>query len=223
MRRGDGYVMCSEGLREPFFNRAGALTCRAVARTAAWAERTLSRRNMNTTILVYEDCVASLGLLDSGYRRVDTMVVLFSAGPVGGPEDGQHVSASTVPNDWTSAYLRSFYGDDRLMDVVTPIVVSLLHSRDVTLLESRMAGEVAGVLAIFRTNGIAGVYCVGTAPEHRREGVATRLLTKAKMIADSEGRALVLQTLKSDGVLGFYHDRGFEQMHAKAVLEKRLK
>ncbi|MDG7033625.1 MAG: GNAT family N-acetyltransferase [Nitrososphaerota archaeon] len=106
---------------------------------------------------------------------------------------------------------------------MTPIVASLSQSRAVTLLESRADDEVTGVLAIFRTKGIAGVYCVGTTPEHRREGVATSLLSKAKEIADSEGRALVLQTLKSDGVLNFYLDRGFEPLYTKAVLEKRLK
>ena len=74
---------------------------------------------------------------------------------------------------------------------------------------------------MFRTPGVIGAYCVGTVPEYRGRGVATGLLEKAKEVADSEGNALVLQTLASDGVLGFYVERGFEVMYAKRMLEKK--
>ena len=221
--RGDGYLMTSEELPEPFFNHAGALTCRGAKRTAVWAERELFRRGKNAAFLGFEDCEATPYSIASGYRRVDVMAVLTSGGPAEGRGDRRKIPPSTSPQEWTSAYLRSFYGDEGLTDVVTPIISSLSQSQAVTLLESRADGEVAGVLAIFRTRGIAGVYCVGTTPEHRREGVATSLLAKAKEIADSEGRTIVLQTLKSDGVLKFYLNRGFEQLYTKAVLEKRLK
>ncbi|MCL4355106.1 MAG: GNAT family N-acetyltransferase [Nitrososphaerota archaeon] len=221
--RGDGYLMTSEEFPEPFFNHAGALTCRGAKRTAAWAERELFRRGKNSTFLGFEDCEATPFFIALGYRRVDVMAVLSSAGRAKSRRGGRKMLPSPSPREWASAYLRSFYGDEGLTAVVTPIVASLSQSRAVTLLESRADDEVTGVLAIFRTKGIAGVYCVGTTPEHRREGVATSLLSKAKEIADSEGRALVLQTLKSDGVLNFYLDRGFEPLYTKAVLEKRLK
>ena len=221
--RGDGYLMTSEELPEPFFNHAGALTCRGTKRTAVWAERELFSRGKNATFLGFEDCEATSYFIASGYRRVDVMAVLSSGGPAESSGDRWKMPPSASPQEWTSAYLRSFYGGEGLTDVVTPIVASLSQSRAVTLLESRADGEVAGVLAIFRTREIAGVYCVGTTPEHRRQGVATSLLAKAKEIADSEGRAIVLQTLKSDGVLKFYLDRGFEPLYTKAVLEKRLK
>ncbi|HME19378.1 MAG TPA: GNAT family N-acetyltransferase, partial [Nitrososphaerales archaeon] len=139
--------------------------------------------------------------------------------PIG--DDGrQKVTASTEARAWTVAYLRSFYGSEELAGVVGPIVSSLLQSRNVTLLEARVRGDTAGVLALFRTPMIAGAYCVGTVPEHRRRGIATALLAKARQIADSEGRVLVLQTLTSEGGAEFYLGRGFEKIHAKRVLEK---
>ena len=220
---GDGYLLTSDWLAEPFFNRAGAITCAGAKRTAVWAERELSRRGVNPTFLGYEDCDATSYLIASGYRRVDAMTVLFSTGSTWKGGGRWKVEPSSSAQEWTSAYLRSFYGNEGLTEVVTPIVASLSRSPAATLLESRVDCEVAGVLAIFRTRGIAGIYCVGTTPEHRREGVATSLLAKARETAGSEGRALVLQTLISDGVLQFYLDRGFQPSHTKAVLEKRLK
>jgi GNAT superfamily N-acetyltransferase len=216
---GDGYLISSEELRESFFNRAGSLTCQGLAETAAWAERHFFRRGMGSTFLAFESCKTADSLLAAGYRPVDTMTVLLSKSPIG--DDGlQKVTASTEARAWTAAYLRSFYGSDELAGVVGPIVSSLLRSRNVTLLEARVRGGTAGVLALFRTPGIAGAYCVGTVPEHRRRGIATALLAKARQIADSEGRILVLQTLTSEGGPEFYLGRGFEKMNAKRVLEK---
>jgi len=174
---------------------------------------------MSSTFLAFESCKSADSLLAAGYRPVDVMTVLLSKAPIG--DDGrQKVTASTEARAWTVAYLRSFYGSEELAGVVGPIVSSLLQSRNVTLLEARVRGDTAGVLALFRTPMIAGAYCVGTVPEHRRRGIATALLAKARQIADSEGRVLVLQTLTSEGGAEFYLGRGFEKIHAKRVLEK---
>ena len=222
VRRGDGYLLSSDALREPFFNRAGALTCRGTVGTAEWAERYFGGSGMSTTFVAFASC-ASLDLLrSSGYVQVDRMNVLVSKGPARevGDERGT-VRAS--PGSWTAAYLRSFYGDEELTGTVKPIVVSILKDRAATLLERRAGGETAGVIALFRTQGVLGVYCVGTLPEHRRQGIATALLAKARQVAEKEGRSLVLQTLASEGAIQLYLDNGFEPMYDKVVLEKRLK
>jgi GNAT superfamily N-acetyltransferase len=132
----------------------------------------------------------------------------------------QPVEVSTDPGSWTLAYLRSFYGDVGLSGAVEPVVSSLSKSKQVTFLESRAGGTLAGVLALFRTPGLAGVYCVGTVPEQRNKGIASSLLARARQIADSEGRVMILQTLESDGALQFYLNRGFEELYDKIVLEK---
>ena len=217
--RGDGYLLSSESLTESFFNRAGSLGCRGVAGAAAWAERRLSRSGTRPTFLVFDSCTTAKTLLASGYSLVDTMTVLVSKGPIAGGDGGQEVRTAASAKEWTSTYLRAFYGDEGLARVVEPIVASF-KARTVTLLDSRVKGEAVGVLALFRTPGILGVYCVGTVPEHRRKGVATGLLAAAGRIAETEGRALVLQTLASEGALRFYLERGFEEMYSKLVLEK---
>ncbi len=219
---GEGYLLTSEALTEPFFNRAGALSCGAVARTVAWAESAFSSTKMNSTVLVFDSCRAVKALLAAGYREVDVMKVLFSKGWKGREGGGrQNVMTSTDPDRWTAAYLRSFYGSEELVGVVTPIVASLMKAGTVTLLEARVRGDTAGVLAVSRSARTSGVYCVGTVPEYRNQGVATGLLAKAWEIATAEGRSLVLQTLVSEGALRFYLRRGFEVMYSKHVLEKK--
>ncbi len=174
---------------------------------------------MNPTILVFKSCNAD-SLLAAGYRKVDEMTVLHSTRTI--TDGGAHhtVLPSSDPREWTLAYLRSFYGDEKLARVVQPRVASLMKSKEVTLLEAHLGGKIAGVSALFRTRGIAGVYCVGTIPKFRRRGVATALLSRAREMADSEERALVLQTLTSDGATAFYRARGFARVHSKLVLEK---
>ncbi len=221
--QGEGYLLSSGELNEPFFNRSGALTCGAVLATTAWAERALFSAGLDSTLLVFDSCSAAKKLIMSGYLQTDNMTVLGSGRPPrgGGPEIG--VRTTKDSEDWTSVYLRSFYGDERLRDVIRPIISPLVNLRVVTLLESRMRGETAGVLALFRTPGILGVYCVGTVPEFRKRGVATALLGRAGQIASEEGRSLILQTLMSDGALQFYLRRGFKAMYSKLVLTRKLK
>ena len=175
---------------------------------------------MNCTFVVYDSCSAAKKLAALGYRQVDVQSVLFSKDPVGEGGKEQEVAVTVRPEGWTAAYLRSFYGNEDLAVVVNPIVSSLLKTRGATLLESRVRGKTAGVLALYRTPGIIGVYCVGTVPEYRKKGVATALLAVARRMAEAERRTLILQTLASDGTLQFYLRRGFELMYSKLVLEK---
>ena len=217
-----GYLLTSEDFREPFFNRAGTLTCTGVDETAKWAGKKLAAHGMDSTFLAFDSCArAANALEDSGYKQVDRMTVLLSKGPVGTESASQTAIVSPPSADsWTRAYLGAFYGDQELAACVAPIVGRLLKARSATLLEGRIQGETAGVLAIFRTEGLAGVYCLGTVPERRRLGVAETLLHRAKEIAEREGRKLVLQSLASDGAEGYYKKRGFIALYSKRMLCK---
>jgi GNAT superfamily N-acetyltransferase len=218
-----GYLLTSGDFREPFFNRAGTFACKGVSETAAWAEKKLAARGMGSTFLVFDSCArATRALEDSGYKPFDTMTVLVSNGPVGGEGAAQaKIIASPSADSWTRAYLGAFYGGQELAASVAPIVRGLLKTRTTTLLEARLHDETAGVMAIFRTGGLAGVYCLGTVPEHRKKGIAERLLQSAKEIADREGRKLILQSLSSDGSEGYYTKRGFVPLYSKRMVRKQ--
>jgi GNAT superfamily N-acetyltransferase len=217
-----GYLLTSKDLREPFFNRACVLDCRRADATVAWAEGKLMVHGTSPTITILDSCTKAVRKLQaSGYRAVDMMTVMISKGPIKSP--------SAVPvtiiephaaDSWTRTYLEAFYGDLELASGVTPIVTRLLKLNAVTLLEARVGGETAGVLAAFRTRGLVGVYCVGTTSVHRGKGVAGTLLSRAKAMATAEGRHLVLQALASDDSKRYYLKRGFKVLYSKQMLSK---
>jgi len=217
-----GYVLTSEDFREPFFNRACILNCRGADATVAWAEERLTANDMGLTITIPGSCTRAVMRLEaSGYRPVDEMTVMISKDLGRSASEAQiAVNERPAADRWTRAYLEAFYGDQELAPYVTPIVARLLERSDVTLLEARVGGETAGVLAMFRTKGLIGVYCVGTIPEHRRKGVAGSLLSKAKSIAGAEGRHLVLQALASDVSTRFYLEKGLRILYSKQLLSK---
>ena len=216
------YLLTSESFRETFFNRACILNCRGVDATVAWAEGRLLAHDAVSTITIFDSCIeASRGLRASGYRPVDTMTVMLSISPAK-PADVVQVTINErpAPDSWTRAYLEAFYGDQEFAPHVTPIVARLRKLNAVTLLEAIVGDETAGVLAIFRTKGLAGIYCVGTVPDHRRKGVAGTLLSKAVAISKAEGRHLFLQSLASDDTLRYYLERGFRVLYSKKLLSK---
>ena len=217
-----GYLLSSESFRETFFNRACSLNCRGVDAMVAWAEGRLMAHDKVSTVTIFDSCTkAARGLGVSGYRHVDTMTVMLSISPAN-PADTVQVTVRErpAPDGWTRAYLEAFYGDQELAPHVTPIVARLRKLNAVTLLEAIVGDETAGVLAIFRTEGLAGIYCVGTVPDHRRKGVAATLLSKSAAISKAEGRHLFLQSLASDDTLRYYLERGFRVLYSKKLLSK---
>ena len=217
-----GYLLTSNDFREPFFNRACILNCRGVDATVAWAEEKLMAHGTESLVTIFDSCTKAVrDLRASGYRPVDKMTVMVADGS-GKPGSPGSVSIEDRPaaDGWTRAYLEAFYGNQELAPHTTPIVTRLLELEAATLLEARVVGETAGVLALFRTKGLAGVYCVGTVPEHRRKGVAGALLSRAKFIAGVEGRRLVLQVLASDVSTHYYLERGFKELYSKQLLSK---
>jgi GNAT superfamily N-acetyltransferase len=182
----------------------------------------LIAHNMGSTITIFASCAEAVrGLEASGYRPADTMTVLLSNDSAKSVFTGQvTINEKPAPDIWTRAYLEAFYGDQELAPHVTSIVARLLKLKAATLLEARVGDDAAGVLAILRTAGLAGVYCVGTIPEHRRKGVAATLLSRARAIAGAEGRRLFVQSLASDGTSHYYLERGFRVLYSKQLMSK---
>jgi GNAT superfamily N-acetyltransferase len=177
---------------------------------------------MASTITIFASCTKAVeGLEASGYVPADTMTVLLSSDSAK-PASPTKVTINERPaaDSWTRAYVHAFYGDQEFAPHITQIVNRLLKPNAVTLLEAKVGDDTAGVLAIFRTAGLAGVYCVGTIPEHRRKGVAGTLLSRAKAIAGAEGRHLFLQSLASEGTSRYYLQRGFSIVYSKKLLSK---
>jgi GNAT superfamily N-acetyltransferase len=122
--------------------------------------------------------------------------------------------------DWAGTYLDAFYGERSLLPTVTRVVERISPLREASLFLARLRGEPAGVLALFRTGEICGVYCVGTSPGSRGARVASTMLKVAADVAAGERRKLVLQTILSDSVESLYTKLGFERLYLKDIFAK---
>jgi GNAT superfamily N-acetyltransferase len=122
--------------------------------------------------------------------------------------------------EWCDTYLLSFYGDLSAKPQVLGTARRLSRLEEATLLVAEVKGKVVGVTALYRTPGLLGLYCLGTAPRHRGKGVARTLLSASKRIAAAEGRRLVLQSLLSEETHPFYSRFGFRKLYVKRLLQK---
>ena len=221
----DSYVLLSRDFDEYFFNRAGFLECREGSAIIPVVEHAFEVAGRTPCFTVPEECRETAQAVESaGYDTFDRMSVMRLGGSVFGTTADEKVSSGHAVDavDWATTYSLSFYGDLRAKVPVTKIATRLESNPAVTLLASKKAGELVGVLAAFRTPALLGVYCVGTLKEHRRSGVASSLLSEASRIALSESRELVLQTIVSDGVGMFYVERGFSEVYSKLLMRKEI-
>jgi GNAT superfamily N-acetyltransferase len=159
-------------------------------------------------------------LRGSGFSVLEKMYVLAADPTPANEPIGVSFDVEPDLRSWASVYLNSFYGDQGLQPCVERATRMAAKDKAVSLVLVRRGKEALGGMALYRSENILGVYCVGTLPRHRRTGVASSLLSFASRIARDEGLSLVLQTFSEDGVEGFYAKRGFGRIYEKEVLMK---
>ena len=220
---GDSYILDSRYTSEPFFNRAGLLSCNTSEGELRRIEGTFRRNRRIPHVVLPEDCARSASMLRAaGYTDVDRMVVWAAGGDA--IQASEKVRVRRVMADeaekWCEAYLLSFYGDLVSKPQVERIIRRASGLKEVSLLVAEVRGKVVGVTALFRTPGLLGLYCLGTLPKHRGRGVARTILSIALGLAVAEGRRLVLQSLLSEETHPFYSRFGFQKLYVKRLLQK---
>ncbi len=217
------YLLSSEELDEPFFNRAGFLTCDPSSLPISDVESAFSAAKRDYVVTFYEPCrEAGAALRKRGYAVVDRMAVMKMRRPKASRRNPA-VIRRAEPREagaWCDAYLGSFYGDLALKRKVAPIARRVSELPAVTLLVAESDKKVVGVTALFRTPHLLGLYCLGTLPDYRGRGVAHSLVSEAQRIAGSEGRKLVLQALQSESAEPFYLKAGFRRLYTKVLARK---
>lgn len=215
------YLILSSVFNEWFFNRAGFLDCNQGPDLIASLEGVFHRAGKQPCFTLKEDCIQLEAFLKShGYVTFDQMSVMQLDRSDMTRLDGlKFLRGSQVKTDrWASTYLLSFYGELSLQEPTMIVANRVAKDPSVTLMSAERGDTTVGVLAVFRTPGLLGVYCVGTLADHRRSGVAGSLLSEAADIAADEGRLLILQTMISDMVEDFYARRGFKRLYLKHIM-----
>lgn len=219
----DTYLLFSGNYQEYFFNRGGFL--KVTGRSASMVEAMeteFAKRGVAPSIFVQSDSLDS-GILHvftkRGYRIADQMSVMELDTPSFEANTKLVVEVAVADSlkQWAEVYLEAFYGNVELIDAVLDVLKKVSRNRDTTLVLARLDKRPVGVLALFRSPGVAGVYCVGTIPGARGEHVASTILAFANKLAAAEKRRLILQTILSDSVEPLYLKLGFRRLYLKEL------
>jgi len=222
----DAYVLLSRDFDEYFFNRAGFLRVGPDSEVLLEKmEGEFGKKKLTPYVFVQSESLYPRLLQKfskSGYRISDQMSVMemgepsFSVNPQVTLEMGNKERIT----EWVDVYVRAFYGTVELESKVTPVLRRVSKIPEVGLLLAYLDGMVVGALALLRTDGMCGVYCVGTVPEVRGRRVASTMLEFASRLAVKEGRKLILQTILSDSVEPLYLRAGFRRVCLKELFVK---
>ena len=233
------YAIFSDAFKdEYFYNRGGFLGAERVPEDAIEAiEREFAKRKRATPFILVEegrpwDKLHAVALLE-GLRRPATGCWSWRARPqaksksASNPEVERHrrrlplkgEGAPGVDPDLPPGVLRRPEARAARSDKIMRKVVK---DKKASVILARVGQAPAGCAVMYRSaGGVAGAYCIGTAPSFRERGVAATMLKHMREIAEGEGRRLILQTLASDSVEGFYLKQGFRLAYTKTLYERR--
>lgn len=233
------YAIFSDAFKdEYFYNRGGFLGAERVPEDAVEAiEREFAKRERATPFVLVEEGrpwdKLHTALFSRGYAVRDRMSVMeVPRGAKSKSAPNPEVEFTLVGSrskgkelqEWTRTYLQAFYGDQKLSDAVSKIMRKVVKDKKVSVILARVGKAPAGCAALYRSaGGVVGAYCIGTAPSFRGRGVAATMMKHLREVAEGEARRLVLQTLASDSVEGFYLKQGFRLAYKKTLYERRPK
>lgn len=144
-------------------------------------------------------------------RKVDTMYVLRSS-EVATPAGDVVVCRQADVPVWIDVFVKSF-SVPSWKDEVTNIITKNFNKLELLLAYHK--DKPAGCAALYTKNKATGLYCLGTLPGFRSNGIATVILQNAKILAKPD--FLFLQTLGSEGLLGLYKRSGFCVVYEKSI------
>jgi hypothetical protein len=222
----DAYLLFSRDFKEYFFNRGGFL--RVTTRAAGIVdtmEVEFEAHGLTPHVFVQSDSLTTRLLqnfAEKGYRIADQMSVMEVESPSFkvNPKLTLEMGVDGKLEQWAEVYLKAFYGDTKLSKAVLAVLARVSKNKEASLLLASLGDRPVGALAILRSPGVSGVYCVGTIPDMRGAHVASTMLDFSNRLAINEGRKLILQTILSDSVEPFYLKLGFRRAYLKELFVK---
>ena len=119
------------------------------------------------------------------------------------------VEGADALREWVESFITSFGVTPQIIDDATRIEEERPDSARITRFAARRDGRVVGTSLLYEAHGVAGVYVVSTAPDHRRQGIGTALSTAALTTGREHG--LHVGTLQASPLGALVYPRmGFE-------------
>ncbi|MEU3034381.1 GNAT family N-acetyltransferase [Streptomyces griseoaurantiacus] len=156
-------------------------------------------------------------LLGHGFERVGAMPVMaVSLDRVSEVPAPPGVEIEVLEGDdpgtcaaWVRAYGPSFGVGPELVDTVVGLEQEWARDPRAVRFLARQDGRAVGTSLLFDAHGVAGVYLVATAEEHRRRGIGAALTAAA--LEEGRRRGLHVGTLQASGLgAPVYARMGFE-------------
>ena len=164
--------------------------------------------------------------IESGYRITDKMEILAKQAGTNQTfsdvDSDFQVSVTRDAESWNSVFMRCYAIPKSWRDELIRREGEALLNKRVNLVKSIRKSDsepVGCLLTYLEPKGCLGIYCVGTVPEARRQGVAIGLLQFSEQIASLDGASLLtLQTLTSDHVAPMYKKIGYKTEFERDIL-----
>jgi N-acetylglutamate synthase-like GNAT family acetyltransferase len=230
----DAYALFSKQFKdEYFFNHGGFLDAEKDAEAIVGAlEKEFGGRKLPVACVFVQDGrpweKIRRSVISRGYKVDNVMSVMefVRRKPVTPNPDVRITILGSSSHDkeireWSGAYLEAFYGGKKLLEIVQGIMRKAIEDAGTSLILARIKQTVVGCAALYRTDDLAGAYCIGTVPDFRKRGVGATMLDSMIEIAAREKRRLILQTLLSDSAEGFYLKQGFKRAYSKDIFVRR--
>jgi GNAT superfamily N-acetyltransferase len=208
-----------------FFNRVNNILCccdnvRSVLKEAA---RIFSERGLKCYVYIDDSyTVLEKILLETRFTLLDTMQA-FRSNINKIQYENQKIYVDKIDIDllpiWIDLFCKSFNALEWKSEVER---ILKMHFNELTLLVAyikRNSTQIpAGCALLFNLHGLIGLYCLGTIPSFRRQGLARKIIKVSLDIARQQSATfLICQAFTNEGFAEIYERLGFQLVYKKKI------
>ena len=193
-----------------FFNKLSAITCIHEKTIDQLCEQ-FSKNATNLFVYSLNSPEFEKLLKVKGFAYYDTQYVLKKTSL-----SSKKPSVVKISTDNASIWTKIFCDAYDCPEWFDP--VSLIVNNSLSVVDYFMDESMSSCMALYQTNSILGLYCLGTIPSNRKKGTASSLIDFATNEAKERNLGfLMLETYGKDKLLKFYSKLGFETLYFKNI------
>ncbi|MDE1762651.1 MAG: GNAT family N-acetyltransferase [Thaumarchaeota archaeon] len=150
-------------------------------------------------------------LLERHFKLYDVQHVLTRI-----PTSTAKSSARKISERESMAWSKTFCSAYDCNEWVLAVDKIVRHSCN--LIDYYVDESYSSCVALYESNSVLGLYCLGTVPEMRKKGLAALLIELAlNEVKKRNLEFLMLETYQKDRLLDFYFNLGFKEIYRKNV------